>query len=179
MVPGSGFNLCGLSRHAYTRGNPTSRTDPTGHDDFGGGDFGDGGIDAAGLDFKNPVTNGDTLVAMSDGQSSDRLRELRHERRHPGRHVGRPVERAAGAADGAAGIGAASAGMVIVGGIAFLGGAALVVGGSRSGPPRSAGSSRPPGASSASDARQTGGKGKSGQDIPLPCLLSLRLIGTR
>ena len=40
LVPGGGLNLWSLSRYAYTRGNPTTRTDPTGHDDFGG-DFGD------------------------------------------------------------------------------------------------------------------------------------------
>jgi RHS repeat-associated protein len=59
-VPGGGLDLWGLSRYAYTRGDATSGTDPTGHDgpftppnwvggpgalfDFGGGggDFGSG-----------------------------------------------------------------------------------------------------------------------------------------
>jgi RHS repeat-associated protein len=51
VVPGGGFNLWGLSRYAYTRGNPSSRVDPTGHDDFGGGDFGGGDFGGGGFDF--------------------------------------------------------------------------------------------------------------------------------
>jgi RHS repeat-associated protein len=58
VVPGAGFDLQGLSRYAYTRGNPTSRVDPTGHDDggdfggdFGGGDFIDSGfVDGGSVD---------------------------------------------------------------------------------------------------------------------------------
>jgi RHS repeat-associated protein len=38
VTPGGGYDPWGLSRYAYTRGNPTSRIDPTGHDDLGGGD---------------------------------------------------------------------------------------------------------------------------------------------
>jgi RHS repeat-associated protein len=50
LVPGGGFSLWGLSRYAYTRGNPVSRLDPTGHDDFSG-DFSGGGFDFSGGGF--------------------------------------------------------------------------------------------------------------------------------
>jgi RHS repeat-associated protein len=65
VTPGGGYDPWGLSRYAYTRGNPTSRTDPSGHDDFGGGDFSGG--DFSGGDFGAGATPVDTFSNLDFG----------------------------------------------------------------------------------------------------------------
>jgi RHS repeat-associated protein len=65
ITPGGGYDPWGLSRYAYTRGNPTSRTDPSGHDDFGGGDFSGG--DFSGGDFGGGATAFDSFSNLDFG----------------------------------------------------------------------------------------------------------------
>jgi RHS repeat-associated protein len=77
VLPGGGFNLWGLSRYAYTRGNPVTRIDPTGHEDFGD-DFGDIGGDFTDFsgDFSDDSGDFDTSDDSEAGGVNESLGEL-------------------------------------------------------------------------------------------------------